>query len=448
MPLKFKIPLTPSIALFSLQKMKHLKIWVIIFQCICYVLPQSFITNDAGKMHIFEQKYEFQYILDLNEYLYASHLLEECIEDLKLICTLSDSNSFGNFIKNVRGIKIDFDLDISKFQPKNRKRRFLPILLFGFSLMTLFAGIAASQRILEQVRVEMKASFEIAKKTLNETDSILNSMERLTNETNLAISILKENLHNLTRRVHFDRSFNDLINNVFFLIYKHNRYQAQLNIIFANGLRNHLFEVIDYGNLSESIDLTNQNLLADSHLFIPQIKLANGLDSIYAFSQMNETHLVVSVQLPMLNKKEFCLREFIPIPFYDGGIFLKLNETRSLFYINGSKTYGFVTGNEMFCSKYGDQVGCNSFFEDNLSETSTCVSKLLLNDSDKYCNFVPAVEKNYFIKLSDILIYAVVTKPIRVLLQCSYGGSILNLIEDQYITLGKAVRYSNIRTYI
>lgn len=137
----------------------------------------------------------------------------------------------------------------------------------------------------------------------------------------------------------------------------------------------------------------------------------------------------------MLNKREFCLREFIPIPFYAGDIFLRLNETRSLFYVNNSKTYNLRMENRMFCPKYGDFLGCNSLFEDNLSDTSICLSKLLLNSSDEYCVFVPVVEKNYFIELSDILLYVVVTKPIRVLIQCSYEENILDLIENQYISL-------------
>lgn len=399
---------------------------------------QGYVTRQIGKMHLYNQKFEFQYTLNFNEYLHTSQLLNECIDNLKTICEKNKYESCDYFIENTNSFRANVNLNLSKFRTLKHKRELFTftIILLGVLAMSLIAGISANLHTLQELKNEMKEGLKITQNALNETYKILKMQETLTNETNSAISIMNENFQNLTNRVNENYSFSNIVNIVLFSMIKYNYYQAKLDLIYRNRVNSRLFEIIDFHNLTRSINFVNQKILNQSS-FIPQPPHFSQMEFIRTSTNANDTHLMLSVQLPILYNTQFDLMELIPIPTTEMNATFILNIPTTIFYRNNSKFYDLnaMNSDTNFCTKQDKLTICNSLILSNLLEVSGCITQLVSNQPETNCSYTEIRHGNYFTKISDNLLFASLITPIDVVTQCSNRETISNLNSNQFIQM-------------
>lgn len=339
------------------------------------------------------------------------------------------------FLRTVDNTKIDFNFDVSKFYFERQKRElpdFLNVGILGSILSFLMPGIFPIRDALQGVKRGMNENLNFIQSVNNITYDSVQLQELLLNKSESVTSILNDKLFNLTRLVKNDQLFNNIMNTIIFSILEHRKYQNQLNLVYANQLNDRLFEIIDFRNLSGMIREVNENILG-ADLFISDLTSIKNNTFIRSFSRINESHLTIFVHFPVLYKNTWTIWNFIPIPFWDKKNLLVMNESRTEFIRNGSMNYHLKNESKnRYCLKRENQMICNSFVRDGLTEISECISGSLVKKSDSYCLYNQTIPGNYFYEISDVLVYAFIVKPIEISIQCPNGENVIQLIRSQY----------------
>lgn len=418
-------------------RMSHL---MVVCCVVHYAYTTSFLTHESGMLSVYEQKFEFQYSLNMNEYLFATKLLGECIDNLKLLCTRSHMEACNYFLQTINNVKIDFEFDISKFHFERKKRDLLNLFhveTVGSVITSLLSGLFPIRDALRDVRHNLNGNLDLVRIINNISYNSVQLQELLTNETESITSLLNDKIFNLTELVKNDQLFNNIMNTIIFSIFKHERYQNKLNLVYANQLNSRLFEIIDFRNLSKMIRMVNENDLGPN-LYIAEIKSVRDRGFIHSFSKMNESHLIIFVQMPVLNRELWNIWNFIPIPVWNARVLLMLNESRIKFFRKDSMIYNFSEKTETkYCLNHENHTICNSFILGELSEVSECISNLLVNNSDSYCLYEKTELENYFYEISETLVYVFIVEPIEIFIQCPNVEKVLQLTQSQHFGFGK-----------
>lgn len=213
----------------------------------------------------------------------------------------------------------------------------------------------------------------------------------------------------------------------------YNENQNKIDYLYSGNLKNNLFKIIDYQNLSNTIEMINRNLRMD--LFIPQIELDSNDKLIRTFWEKNETFLIVYLQLPVAYSKSEILYDFIPIPYLNNTKLYMMNEeTTSYFKTDSSFLLSEKTKSE-YCGNLNDLTLCNSFIFEEIIDKHCIIDSIEGNKT--LCESVQMPMKNYFVRISDTQIYAIIVKNVEILIQCPGKDTHLNLTRSQYISSSK-----------
>lgn len=400
----------------------------------------SFALLNNSDLYFFNQKWEFVYTLDLNEYFYTAVLLDECVENLKFICGTRKNNSCNYFMDSILNTKLEANSEIIKLQinSKQRRKRFaIFAVIMGVTIMALIAGLAASMYKVKQLETTLQSTVNMLNSSVNLAQSSTDLQESMIYNTDQEIYEIEKKIRNMTQQIYDDQAMNNLIFTVIFQILKYQTYQHKLNLLFKNNFKENLFDIVNFQNLSKTIDFINNNNLP-SNFFIPQIKLGHGNKLIHAFWKIDETSLSIILHLPVLFKNKYHLREFIPLPFVNYNNTSILNEKTTLFFDSDSNIFNFTYDLESkYCMKQANLTACNSLILDDLEEISKCTKQLIHSNAKEYCLFEDILNKNYFLKMSDSLIYAFIIKPINILMQCLGFERKVFLNESRYIPFAR-----------
>lgn len=390
--------------------MKCLRSCLVMIYFLNALIAQGFTVQNKSELYLFDQKWEFNYNLDLNEYFYTAILLDECAEKLKFICGTKGNNSCNYFIDSISNTKLEANSQIFKVQHNaKRKKRFailIAALIAGVTMMSLLVGISTNVKKVKQLESTLQDTVNTLKSSVDLSSSSTDLQETVIYNTDQTIYDIEKRIQNMTQKIFDDQAINNLIFTVIFQILKYQTYQNKLNLLFTNKFRENLFDIVDFQNFSRTIEHINRDKLP-SNLFIPQIKLGHGNELINAFWKINETNLSVILHLPVLNRNKYVLRELIPIPVIDQNITYILNLPSTLFFKFDSKTFNFTNRlNSKYCIEQGDLTVCNSLILDDLQEVSSCAKRIIQENSKDYCLFETIGHRNYLIEISKSLLYA------------------------------------------
>lgn len=90
-----------------------------------------------------------------------------------------------------------------------------------------------------------------------------------------------------------------------------------VNKIFANDIRENIFEIIDFTNFTNEIKSTNESLSTDR--FLPNVEIDDLIDLSKVITYKNRTHAQISIEIPIISTRSSSLFEIIPIPFLKNG---------------------------------------------------------------------------------------------------------------------------------
>lgn len=375
------------------------KIYFSIISCMCFVNAENFYTKEAGQLHLSEQKWEIQHFLSFNEYMETMDLLMKCVNTLNTVCENGTNPLCSYFYQSTRAVNLKMQQITSKSQFLSRKKRYsvaIPIYL-GLTEVELYTEATLQNSALRSISKEIHENLDIMTHAANFT---------------------WRNVDSLTR---FSTAINVIASSAQF----YEKMQLKLNDIYYGDINSHLFEIIDFEQFSSTLNTINKSLAPN--LTLPNIITMSRNKFLKTITDYNSTHLIVSVDIPIMQKRGFDLNEFVPLPIEENGKTYILDIPTTSYYENASRILLFPEDHtkNILCVTQDKTTICNSFFEDYNVNASTCMYNLLKNKSDTGCTYREIPSHNYFIKLTDGVFYFHLKYAIKIAVDCR--GNIITM---------------------
>lgn len=162
---------------------------------------------------------------------------------------------------------------------------------------------------------------------------------------------------------------------------------------------------------------------------LPNITSKTPNKFISTHTDVNKTHLSISLSLPVIQSSAFNISEIIPLPINENNTLYMMDIPITKFFQNRTSYKVFPDNNTMdlLCKSQDKMTICNTLFDEYTETTSTCLQNLLTKNSDEGCLYKKIPYKNYFIQLSNELIYIFLTHPIKVVMNCKSYMYTVNL---------------------
>lgn len=382
---------------------------------------EKFYTKNVGQLHLSEQKWEIKHVLNLTDYLETTEILKECIDTLNTICK-NGSNPLCHYFQRAAGtINTEIESDKSKFKTLSREKRNIvgmPVFI-GISNVALWTASTMKRSTIKSIRDEIRENLDLIEQAANFSTSSLHLMEEFAKENNPNMWKIHNAINNNTKNLDSLTRFFNIINVVSFSVQLHEKMQVKLNDIYYGDIESRLFEIIDFQEFSNTVESINEMLAPN--LTLPNILTMSRNKLIKTYTDYNHTHLTLSVDLPVIHKRGFDIYEIVPLPIEKNGKVYILDMPTTTFYKNGSRITLFPEkkSKDILCKTQDKLTVCNSFLEDYSINASKCIYNLHNeNSSDIECTYREIPKQNYFIKLTDGILYAHLIYPIKVVNDC------------------------------
>lgn len=144
------------------------------------VNAENFVLNNMGQLHLSEQKWKIQYVLNLTEYKETSKLLQECVDTLNSACS-NKRNQFCSYFEHAtKNLNTEIETDISKLNHLIRHKRFIifiPILI-GITVLGFYAGMEIAKQSLYSLKEELQENLNMIEQAANITTSAIDLQEK------------------------------------------------------------------------------------------------------------------------------------------------------------------------------------------------------------------------------------------------------------------------------
>lgn len=371
-----------------------------IILCVYYANAKGHYSHDVGQLHLSGQKWEIQHVLNLTEYMETSTILRDCIGNLNAICAQNDNSMCSYFQRATENINMAIEADTSKLSSLSRNKRFLifiPIII-GVSVVSLWAGITIAKSAMNSVKEEIRDNLDLIEQAGNFSMYNMKMIEDFVKDTDAQMLKLQDAVNNNTNNLRLQARFFNIINVITFSAQMHEKMQIKLNDIYYNDIESRLFEIIDFNEFLKTVGEINGKL--KPNLMLPNITSMGRNKFIKSYTEFNQTHLTVSVDLPVIRKAGFNVSEFIPLPIMENATLFMLDMKTTSYYKNGTNIQVFPDDDtkNTLCKTQDKMTICNTFLEEFSGDASPCLRNLLLNGSDVRCTYNEIPYKNYFIQ--------------------------------------------------
>lgn len=409
---------------------------IIILALLHCIKATSFIQNNIGRLHISNKKWEIQYGLNLTEYKETTKLLQECMDTLSTICERGQNPLCPLFLHETQNINTELQADISKLNALSRQKRFIifiPVVI-GVALLSFWAGMMVAKMTLGSLQDSMQANLNILEQASNITISALNIQEQYIKDADMRFSKMENSINNNTIQIESYAKFFGIINTVLFIAHKHEKIQIKLNHVYSGETKNRIFEIFDYVELLNTMADINEQLKPD--FMLPTIKSMEKNNFIETNTEINDTHLVVSIDLPVITKASSDIYELIPIPIRENNTLYILDSKIIKYYVKDLKIH--ILSDDVIkslCKSQDKTTICNNFLENYTQKPSNCIYNLIMKNTDVNCEYKQIQYQNYFIKISETIIFAYIVEPTKIVKNCKGKNKILDIKNHQQISL-------------
>lgn len=145
-----------------------------------------------------------------------------------------------------------------------------------------------------------------------------------------------------------------------------------------------IFEIVDYEFLNT---MENINDKLKPNFMLPPITSMVKNDFFEINTDINDTHLMISIDLPVANRAGFDIHEFKPIPMREKDTLYMLNIKTTKYYVKNLKIH--ILSDDILkslCKSQDKTTICNNFIENYTQEPPTCIRNLILN-TDVECEY-------------------------------------------------------------
>lgn len=399
------------------------------------------ITIELSRMHFTNKEYQINYELNTTQYHETTFLVKDCIKQIAEMCNDSENRFCYHFLMKTKKFhgSVKFDNRYIKFHKKSKR---IPLLIIaipfivGVMTMALLQSLAQNRAAMKTVKSELSANFDILQQAINTTHDTLLTHEEILGNLERGITNLTEALNRLNDKVDRNRYFSDILNIILFTMIEHNEFQEKLLKLYEDDDRadvfrkTDVFRIIDFGEFCQTLEEINATLDHDREI----IPITFGKRKFVTSSieqQANDISILLNV--PIVEKTENIIYEFIPIPFKQADQLYILDSNAMGYFMSEDGEKLAYSESNMECKTLENYTLCNNIYRDTLDTMSECLQSIDTENIPNSCNFKPIKEKNYAIRISKTALFYYVVQPITLQLICRGYESEIHLNCSQLI---------------
>lgn len=408
------------------------------------------IINDLGKIYFFENRHEIKFHLNFSTIIANANAINDCIDRIAGDCDKIFSNkNCKYFIDNLHYNQKEIHKDIAYLKSQRRLSKrtvFLIPVALGVGIMALIALISSERASINLQRAKALSNLEILDHNLNISSEFINVS---TNSLKHIISEMKNvraELNAINTKVALFEEFNDILHIISLSLITHYNNANKFSHFFTGNLNNHFFSIIDIIEFNTKMDILRSKL--DPKFLLPPLNPYDLIKSSQIFSNHNTSHISISLFIPLLNRENLTIFEFLPIPFESN------NET----FIWDTKPHKFYNGNnnsiikiipeDMLnkCFQRDKITICNSLNKEMTYSPDKCTYSSIKLRNNENCKYKIIPNKNYIFHISSHCLYFHIVKPISLKLTCLEKTLFFNVTSHSKIQLEKyceIFEYSN-----
>lgn len=428
----------------SYSTMKYLLIlFTLHFSC-----AQQFVTNPIGNIYLSEKHWTITYNLSLNEYFKNTETLSECITALNEICHNSSNKLCNYFIDTAQSFNDDISADLSKWNALSRSvrspthvlsrpKRLSTIIDLGFTIISSLFGLTDSDSLYE-IKEHLHENTVLLHELATNTNASLFEIKFLDDYVNSTVEQINSALRNISVQSNVDRSLFNAIQIVILSSFRHQNLQKKLNHIFSNSTSERLLEILDFVELTKTIESINLQLFVENKRLAPLVIVGSN-KLLQITHEFTAGSILLHIQIPIVNVNKQNLMEFIPLPNIYGATVTILNlETRFLILFESNYYDVDESAYDHYCIEQNSIIVCNSMLEHFIYKAPPCITHLLSSHPHDNCTHTDCVYKeielrDYYIRISPNRIFAMVINPITIRKQCGFTEQIINVNYTQQI---------------
>lgn len=403
-------------------------IYVTIFlNFIVYGKSQIVHKQEMGNLHLSQQRWEFIYELNLQEYFETSILLDECIKKLQVVCNQIDNPMCDIFLTKSKQFLSQLEEDTATIKGLQRSKRALiavGVFIVGVTVIALIASIAVQFKAVKEMKQEIRDTLNNMDTMAKISKKMIENQEKQIEAIELEMRKVGEGLNNLTNIVNGNQHFNNLLHIVSMSMIEHNRIQNKLINIYSDDIKLQMINMIDFDKLRDEFDKTYEQL--GSNFMLPPIESLRKLKFITSELSNEENIVRLKFLVPVISRTSFKMFELIPIPFDKEDDLYILNMEQTKFIEVENQIYS-INGNNFPCEQFGKITVCNTIFYEYLTSVNTCVLSLLNDTNTRGCTFKRIEKKNYIFQITKFLMYFHIVDPIDIKLSCGINNKILKI---------------------
>lgn len=394
------------------------------------------MISKLGQLHFFDGMVNLNFNIELSTFYENAELYNNITNRIIMECKKLPNATCDSEIKNIE-VHQSRSKQMVEYMAQDhnmRKRRwtfvFAALRVFAARFLAVSAVSVASSAITsyamtKSARAEQDYNSAMLKEAFER--NLNHSRESLENDMK---NQHEEQLLNLQRE-YYDKLKNDALD----LFSNQNQLYTIFSDIFDGNAHKRFFEIISVTEFTKEIDSFRASL--PEGVMFPRVGPTILLDlSMISFTK-NDSFINLVVRVPVIYQKSHELLELTPVPqFVDNKIVIfKLDSVLYTVLDNVIKIFPYE--NLDYCLRRDNLIICNSMLLGEFNPPTGCLNRILNGKNDEPCEYKVLQTKNYYMEISNTLLYCFIVTPVKLNIICNDQNLIYKLNETNLISYGK-----------
>lgn len=403
-------------------------------------------VQEMQNLFLFEGMLEISYSFDFEDLEHTDNNLLKCVDELTNICKLCNFEC-NEFVVKAKSFHVHLKENTKRYkhlmqeiennnkgrtQIQRKKRVVSLVVAMGVMatvqiISTFFTANSAIK--VSELRKELDSLTDLTERMYNKSVSSgkNGSLKDHIIENKKTIDSVIDRVNSLNETMTIYQQFNNIKFTIADLINERcNIIDKKLKSLLSGDLRSYFLDVIDFKILKEHIKNETQKLeLIDQTLLIQELNI-NFLEHFVTREiEVNAMRISLNFYVPLMKKANYRIYEFKPLPvltFENKPIILQCDH-RILYVRKNDEIFELmpmIYDSDEHCKKNSEMVICKlsevSVFKE---KKSLCLQNVILHNSQHYCVFIPAKQKNTVIYLNETALYCFIVEPITITIRCA-----------------------------
>lgn len=392
---------------------------------------QEYIIKNRGRLNFFNTKKSLDFEINLSSYYENAIEIRNYTERLNYLCTIINKPSQCELFLHMynRDLHlIENNVNYIKGTKKRRNKRWAGFAwklakFAGKFIMADLAVSAVTWSVTEAIEKNKNLKVFNAS-TMQDIPKIYKKIAEYENNTEMANEQIRTAAQDYgeTRDFLSEMKFN------------HNAMTIKLMHVLHGDVRTQFFDLFDYKNFTEKINVLNKELLPNRTL--PVFERVEELFELSTIiTSKNDSHIRISLEIPIISTEMYTLFEFVPVPFIKNN-FTQIIISNSMFYYMEAPNQAMVIPKIKLdeCSNFENLTLCSTGIKQDMEIPDICMDLVIFKQDAKMCQVRKLIPKNYYMQTSDFSIFCYIINQTKVRVSCNEKNIVYTMIKSDEIT--------------